>query len=138
METRFQIPELPNPTIHDVQDWIRRVNLCARQKDLKGAGVGPPDVKKFNQPWDPEDVRRIQSLLEQFGFLKAGVDDMDHLAFREIWGYVKRLEELLSKIEGSATLGEEMKRRLRENKEPLQASASRRRIGRTQVGTLIS
>ena len=144
METYFQVPERPNPTINAVLDWIGRVNTCARQKDLKGL-IGPKDLKKFNEPWDPKDVCRIESLLEQFGFFN-GVDDLGRLAFRKIWGHVKRLEELLATIEGPATevpaekppllpklaihialdgfeeligAGEEMKRRLRENDEPL-------------------
>jgi hypothetical protein len=127
-----------------VLDWIERVNTCARQKALTGL-IGPKDLKKFNDPWDPKDVLRIESLLEQHGYFE-GVDDVGRLAFREIWGHVKRLEEMLAIIEGPAIqvlaaeppllprlaihvaldgfdeliiAGEEMKRRLRDNIEPI-------------------
>jgi hypothetical protein len=71
-------------------------------RETKGVGGDswPKRSKEAQHRLAPLDVQRIQTVLEDRGFLD-GVDDLGRLTFRTIWGRVKRLEELLGVIEGT-------------------------------------
>jgi hypothetical protein len=97
MANMFQVPGAPKPTLAQVVNWKERVNQCAEQHTLTER-LDPSDIKKFNQKWNEMDVLRIESLLHDVGYFD-NLAESARPTFRFIWGYVKRLEELIATVE---------------------------------------
>jgi hypothetical protein len=102
LENRFQFPDKPKPNFGECAKWDENTTVCARQQVFADI-IRPNDMARFREPWDELACRKAESTLDEYGVLES-VNDTGRSVYRYIFGRVKRLEELLAKIDGKAPL----------------------------------
>ena len=95
---RFQEDSV-KPTFKEVQDWRKRTRDCARQNILASL-VTAKDLLTFDKRWDEGEVLRATAKFLDHGCFADGSTEM--AVFQHLWGSVRRLEQLIAKIEGDA------------------------------------
>lgn len=101
MEGRFEIPEATKPTFQEVEAWNKKAIDCAKQQSFKDV-IMLQDIARFTKKWDDAACRKAQKTLEEHGVLD-GVDDVGRTVYRHLFGRVRRLGELIAKIEDEST-----------------------------------
>lgn len=100
MEVIFQFPEEPKATFEECVTWNEEA--IARAKALVDAGIiQHTDFIKFTESWNEAGCRNAERRLEEYGCLD-NVDDRGRVTYRYIFGRLKRLQELVDKIDGKA------------------------------------
>lgn len=92
------------PSFQEVEDWRKRTRDCARQNILAGL-VTPKDLVTFDKTWDLGEVIRATVKFLDHGCFANGSTEM--AVFQHLWGTVRRLEQLISKIENESGIQRE-------------------------------
>jgi hypothetical protein len=101
LANKFEIPEWEKPTFGQCVAWDDEVTACARQQVFSEI-IRPDDMARFRTDWDNAACRNAEARLDSLELLK-NVDGVGRAVYRYVWGRVKRLEELLAKIDGKIT-----------------------------------
>jgi len=97
MEGVFELAEATKPTFQEVDVWDKNVLYCAKQQSFKDV-ITPKHIAQFTKKWDDTACHRAQKTLEEHGVLDR-VDDEGRAIYRHLFGRVRRLGELIAKIE---------------------------------------
>jgi hypothetical protein len=97
LENRFQFPEKTKPTFEECVAWNDEATACARQRVFAPI-IRPSDIARFSERWDEMDCRRAEAKLDEHGCLE-GVDDIGRAVYRYQRGRVRRLQELMAKVD---------------------------------------
>lgn len=100
MEFRFEQVGV-KPTFGKVVEWNERVLACAQQSALEPK-IDTPDITRLRTPWNDAECRKAEAVLDQYHRLD-GMNETGRSVYRYLFGSVKRLEELLSNIEGGTS-----------------------------------
>lgn len=100
MEVIFQFPEEPKATFEECVAWDKEATDLAKR--LVDAGiVQHADFIRFTESWNEAGCRNAESRLDVYGCLD-NVDGVGRATYRYLFGRVKRLQELIDKIDGKA------------------------------------
>lgn len=96
----FQFPDETKATFPECAAWDKEATDLAKR--LADAGtVQHADFIRFTDRWNEAGCRNAESRLDVYGCL-ANVDGVGRATYRYIFGRVKRLQELIDKIDGKA------------------------------------
>jgi len=100
MEACFELTDEIKPSFSTIENWAARALACLTQKRFAGF-ISLSDVARFEQPWNDTECRKAEAKLDADGVL-AGVSDVERALYRNLFGRVRRLKELIAKIEGGS------------------------------------
>jgi hypothetical protein len=100
LEVVFQFSDRPKPQFQECVTW--NDEATTRANGLVDAGiVQHTDFIRFTENWNEAGCRNAERRLDEHGCLD-NVDDSGRVTYRYIFGRLKRLQELINKIDGKA------------------------------------
>jgi len=99
-EIMFELPERSKPGFYQCVAW--NDESIKRVKALVDAGtIQHTDFVRFTERWNEAGCRNAEQRLADYGRLD-NVDDVGRTTYRYIFGRLRRLQELIDKIDGKA------------------------------------
>lgn len=99
LATLFQCKDPKLPTLAEADVWNKKAVAFVRRRIFQDY-ISAKDWATFNERWSLADCQRIERLIRTSGY-REGTTDAQYAVLRYLWGRVKRLGELLSKIKAT-------------------------------------